>query len=83
MRLEEMQWVTIKLSRISWDKDPIEQLEASKSSIANLFSDILNKTKGFKYQTILKVTLKNTSQKKLNLVQFILIQTTRTICDKW
>ena len=56
-------------------KDPIKQLEASKSSIKDLFSDLLNETKGFKYQITLKVTLKNTSQiEKLNLDQFILIQ---------
>ena len=30
-------------------KDPIKQLEASKSSIKDLFSDLLNETKGFKY----------------------------------
>ena len=30
-------------------KDPILQLEASKSSIKNFFSDLLNETKGFKY----------------------------------
>ena len=30
-------------------KDPTEQLEASSSSIKDLFSDLLNKTKGFKY----------------------------------
>ena len=39
-------------------KDPTEQLEASKSSIKDLFSDLLNETKGFKYQITLKVTLK-------------------------
>ena len=56
-------------------KDPIKQLEASKSSIKDLFSDLLNETKGFKYQITLKVTLKNTSQiEKLNLLLFILIQ---------
>ena len=56
-------------------KDPINQLEASKSSIKDLFSDLLNETKGFKYQITLKVMLKNTSQmEKLNLDQFILIQ---------
>ena len=56
-------------------KDPIAQLEASKSSIKDLFSDLLNETKGFKYQRTLKVTLKNTSQmEKLNLDQFISIQ---------
>ena len=31
-------------------KDPILQLEASKSSIKDLFSDLLNETKGFKYR---------------------------------
>ena len=30
-------------------KDPIVQLEASKSSIKDLFNDLLNETKGFKY----------------------------------
>ena len=56
-------------------KDPIKQLEARKSSIKNLFMDLLNKTKGLKYQITPKVMLKNTSQmKKLNLDQFILIQ---------
>ena len=44
-------------------KDPIKQLEASKSSIKDLFSDLLNETKGFTSQ-----------MEKLNLDQFILIQ---------
>ena len=39
-------------------KDLILQLEASKSSIKNLFSDLLHKTKGFKYQITVKVLLK-------------------------
>ena len=39
-------------------KDPIVQLETSKLSIKYLFSDLLNKTKGFKYQITLKVLLK-------------------------
>ena len=56
-------------------KDPITQLEASKSSIKDLFSDLLNETKGFKYQITLKVMLKNTSQlEKSNLYQFISIR---------
>ena len=53
-------------------KDPIVQLEASKSSIKDLFSNLLNETKGFKYQITVKVLLKN--MEKLNLLQFILIQ---------
>ena len=39
-------------------KDPINQLEASKSSIKGLFSDLLNETKDFRYQITLKVMLK-------------------------
>ena len=39
-------------------KDPIVQLEASKSSIKDLFSDLLNETKGSKYQISVKVLLK-------------------------
>ena len=50
-------------------------LEAIKSSIKDLFGDLLDDTKGFKYQKTLKVMLKNTSQMgKLNLDQFISIQ---------
>ena len=48
-------------------KDPMKQLEASKASMNDLLSDLLNETKGFKYQITLKVILKNTSQmEKLN-----------------
>ena len=66
-----MQWVKKANSK----KDVIEQLEAKKSSIKDLFSDLLHETKGSKYQITLKVMLKNTSQmEKLNLLQFILIQ---------
>ena len=36
----------------------IVQLEPSKSSIRNLFSDLLNETKGFKYKITVKVLLK-------------------------
>ena len=39
-------------------KDPIVQLEASKWSIKGLSSDLLNETKGFKYQITVKVLLK-------------------------
>ena len=56
-----MQWVTnlrdLKKKKKK-KKDPIKQLETSKSSIKDLFSDLLNKTKGFKYQITLKVMLK-------------------------
>ena len=39
-------------------KDSIVQLEASKSSIKDLFNDLLNETKGFKYQITVKVLFK-------------------------
>ena len=39
-------------------KDPIVQLEGSKSSIKDLLNDLLNETKGFKYQITLKDVLK-------------------------
>ena len=55
-------------------KDLIVQLEANKSSIKNLFGNLLNETRGFKYQITLKGLLKNTrTMKKLILLQFILI----------
>ena len=39
-------------------KDPVKQLEASESSIKDLFNDLLNEAKGFKYQITLQVILK-------------------------
>ena len=48
------------------EKDPLSQLEASKSSIKDLLNDILGKTKGFKYQITVKILLKNTKALKLN-----------------
>ena len=39
-------------------KYPIVQLEASKFSIKDLFSSLINETKGFKYQITVKVLLK-------------------------
>ena len=55
-------------------KDPILQLEANKSSIKDLFNDLLNEIKGFKDQSSVKVLLKNTSTiEKLNSLQFVSI----------
>ena len=55
-------------------KVPILQLEASKSSIKDFFSNLLNETKGFKCQITVKVLLKRTSSiEKSNLLQFISI----------
>ena len=38
-------------------KDPLAQLEASKSSIEDLFKDFSNEIKGFKYQITVTVLL--------------------------
>ena len=56
-------------------KDPIVQLEASKSSIKDFFNDLLNETKGFKYQITVRFLLKITSSMNdLNLLHFTSIQ---------
>ena len=57
MRLEDMQVEIVEKN------DPVKQLEASKLSIKDLFGDLLNETKGLKYQITLKAMLK---KQKLN-----------------
>ena len=39
-------------------KDPLVQLETSKSSVRDLFKDLLNEMKGFKYQITVAVLLR-------------------------
>ena len=39
-------------------KDPVVHLEASKSSIKDFINNLLNETKGFKYQITVKILLK-------------------------
>ena len=63
-------------------KDLIKQLEASKSNIKDLFSDLLNETKGFMYQITLKVMLKN--YKPNGEIEFRLVyfnSTTKTVIN--
>ena len=56
-------------------KDPIVQLEASKLSIKNLFSDLLNETDNFKYQITVEILLKKYKHNgEIELDRFILIQ---------
>ena len=49
--------VTYKVE-LTDQKDPSSQLKASKSSIKDLFNDLLDETKGFKYQITVKIFLK-------------------------
>ena len=55
-------------------KDQYYQLEASKSGIKDLFNDLLDGTKGFKYEITLKFELKKSWGERLNLLQSISIQ---------
>ena len=53
--------------------DPLTQLEASKLSIKDLFKDLLNEMKGFKYQITVKVLLckyKGNGDKEFALIYF-------------
>ena len=55
-------------------EDLILQFEPSELSIKDLFSDLLNETKGCKYQITVNVLFKNISpMEKLNFLLFILI----------
>ena len=56
-------------------KDPIKQLEGSKSSIKDLFSDLLNETKGFKYQ----ITLENG---EIEFIPVYFNSTTETVINR-
>ena len=54
-------------------KDPIVQFKASKSSIKDFCSDILNETKGFKYHITVKALLRKVVYFN-SFLQFISIQ---------
>ena len=62
-------------------KYPIEQLEASKSRIKNLFSDLINKIKGFKYQITAKVLIKNKSNGEIEFALVYFISVTKLIIN--
>ena len=55
-------------------KDPLVQLEASKSSIKNMFKDLLDEIKGFKYQITVKVLLRKHEKKWRHIVCSYLFQ---------
>ena len=59
-------------------KDPFIQLEASKASIKDLFNDLLDETKGFKYQIILKVELKKYKDTEVGFSPLYFNSTTKT-----
>ena len=62
-------------------KDPIKQLEASKSIVKDLFSSILNEAKGFKYQITLKVTLKRYKYAEIEFSKVYFNSTTKIVIN--
>ena len=60
----------------------MKQLQASKSSTKDLFSDLLNEAKSFKHQITLKVRLKKIQAKWRSLIQTSLFQFDNKDSDK-
>ena len=64
-------------------KDLIVQLEASRSSIKDLFNDLLNETRGFKYQITVKVLLKKyRSNGEIEFAPVYFNSSTKTIINR-
>ena len=62
-------------------KVPIVQLEASKSSIKDLFSGLLNEAKGFKHQITVKVLLKKYKRKEIEFAPVYFNSQTKTVVN--
>ena len=63
-------------------KDPIVQLEAIKLSIKDFFSNVLNETKGFKYQITVKVLLKKYKlNREIEFAPVYFTSTTKTVIN--
>ena len=63
-------------------KKDLKQVEASKSSIKDLFNDLLNETKGFKYQITVKVLLKKYKpNEKIEFTPVYLNSSTKTLIN--
>ena len=64
-------------------KDLIVQLEVSKSSIKDLFSNLLNETKDFKYQITVKVLLKKYKlNREIEFVPVYFNSMTKTVINR-
>ena len=77
MHLKDMQCDT-KLNQLR-KKDPLIQLEASKSSMKDLFNDLLDETKGSKYQMTLEVELKKYKNTEIEFSPVYFNSTTKTV----
>ena len=62
-------------------KDPIKKLEATKSSIKDLLSDLLHEKKGFKYQITLKRYVKKYKSAEIEFAPVYFDSTTKTVMN--
>ena len=72
--------MTYKVELID-QKGPSPQLKASKSRIKNLFHDLLNETKGFKYQITIKISSKKYKGIEIELSPVYFNSTTITVIN--
>ena len=64
-------------------KDPIKQSEATKSSIKDLFGDLLDEAKGLRYQITLKVVLKKYKpNEEIEFKSIYFSSTTKTVINQ-
>ena len=67
---------------ITETKDPLVQLESSKSSIKDLFKDLLNEMKGFKYQISVKILLsKDKGNERIEYAPVYVNSTNKTVIN--
>ena len=62
-------------------KDPLIQLEASKTSIKDFFKDLLDEAKGFKYQITVKILFKKYKETEIEFPPVFFNSTTRTVIN--
>ena len=62
-------------------KDSLLQLEASKLSIKDLFNDLLDETKGFKYHIIVKILLKKFKGSEIEFYPVSFNSKTKTVIN--
>ena len=62
-------------------KDPFSQSQASKLSIKDLFSDLLDERKGFIHQITVKVLLKKYKDTDIEFFPVYFISTTKTVIN--
>ena len=63
-------------------KDPFSQSQASKLSIKDLFSDLLDERKGFIHQITVKVLLKKYKDTDIEFFPVYFISTTKTVINQ-